>query len=148
MNKKIEEIISTAIGKASMCWESPEKAGEFKSDLALEIVAETLEKLSTAIIEITNQTQPLKFVESKESNRVVLNVAHYSKEEKELPEDIRELVDVEPLFVRESILKNNISSIQLDYPDGLPKYGGCFLTVDGQVILVKESLEQVIKMLS
>jgi hypothetical protein len=41
----ISRIVGEAVGLASMCWEHPEKAGVFDSDLARRIVDEVLEAL-------------------------------------------------------------------------------------------------------
>ena len=36
-NPRLRELIYVALGQASMCWEAPEKAGEFQSEQASEI---------------------------------------------------------------------------------------------------------------
>lgn len=38
----IRDVIGEAVGAASMCWEHPEKAGEFDSVKATEIVDEVM----------------------------------------------------------------------------------------------------------
>jgi hypothetical protein len=41
-DKPVPEAIGEAIGAASMCWEFPEKAGQFKMEVAAEISEELL----------------------------------------------------------------------------------------------------------
>jgi len=41
----LQRFIGEAVGEASMCWESPEKAGEFDSKHASEIVDRIIERI-------------------------------------------------------------------------------------------------------
>lgn len=45
----IEEFIGQAVGAASMCWSSPEGAGEFDSTRACQIVEEIMDQLCTLL---------------------------------------------------------------------------------------------------
>jgi len=48
-NLPLQEFIGQAVGAASMCWESPERAGVFDSARAQRIVEETMRRISEAL---------------------------------------------------------------------------------------------------
>jgi hypothetical protein len=148
MNKQIEEIVATAIGQASMCWEFPDKAGEFQSDKALEITAETLEKLAIEVNKLVKQTkeEPLNKPVSKKGF-IVLHIGHYDKEELELPEDILNEINSVPVFTAELINVNCIEAIQLDYSNNAPKYGNTYITLGGAQVEVKETVNEILNKL-
>jgi hypothetical protein len=42
----LKQVVQEAIGLASMCWEHPEKAGQFDMDLAIRIGEEVMKNLN------------------------------------------------------------------------------------------------------
>jgi len=54
---RLREVLAIAIGQASMCWQHPERAGDFQADAAVFLVDETLRDV-IAVFALPSSTRP------------------------------------------------------------------------------------------
>ena len=53
MTDNLRSIVMQAIGQASMCWEFPERAGVFQSEIAIKVAEKLIEEINSVLKPMT-----------------------------------------------------------------------------------------------